>query len=81
MASDDVSRRLQITQGACLQQVLPGGAASKAGILPTRRGLTGVVAGDVVVSVAGRPVLNGADLARELDQYQVQARVLGPLDG
>lgn len=71
MASDEVSRRLQITQGACLQQVLPDGAAAKAGLLPTRRGLSGIIKGDVVVALAGRPVQTGADLARELNQYQV----------
>ena len=77
VASDEVSRRLQITQGACLQQVLPNGAAAKAGLLPTRRGLSGIITGDVVVALAGRPVQTGADLARELDQYQVGTR-LGP---
>ena len=72
MASDEVARRLQIMQGACLQSVESDGAAAIAGLLPMRRGLSGIVAGDVIVAVAERPVVNGSELFKELDQYQVR---------
>ena len=35
------------------------------------RGLSGIIAGDVVVAVGGRTVARGADLIEELDRFQV----------
>lgn len=65
-----MAKRLQVLRGACLQAVVPGGAAAQAGLLPTRRGLTGITPGDVILAVEGRQVSSGADLINALDQYQ-----------
>ena len=49
-APDPVARALKVAEGVLIQTVEPGSAASAAGLLPTRRGLGGVVAGDVIVA-------------------------------
>jgi S1-C subfamily serine protease len=54
-----------------MQNVDPGGAAGVAGLQPTRRGLTGIIPGDVVVTLEGRQIKTVADLSNALDQYQV----------
>ncbi len=51
VATDSVAARLQVAKGALIQAVTPGGAADKAGLLPTRRGLTGILTGDVILQV------------------------------
>lgn len=71
VASDQVAQNLRITRGALLQSVLPNGAAAKAGLLPIRRGLTGIVPGDVILTVDGRLVQNSGDLLNVLEQYSV----------
>ncbi|HUG90561.1 MAG TPA: trypsin-like peptidase domain-containing protein [Planctomycetaceae bacterium] len=44
-------------QGVLVRQVYPGGPAAEAGIQPTRRGPRGgVVPGDLIVAIDGRPV-------------------------
>eukprot|EP00967_Tisochrysis_lutea_P116782 scaffold188364_cov22-Tisochrysis_lutea.AAC.3 len=48
VASPAVAARLNVTDGALVQLVVPGGAAQRAGLLPTRRGLTGIITGDVI---------------------------------
>lgn len=68
-ASDQVAGRLKVTRGAMIQSVTPGGAADKAGVLPTRRGLSGIVAGDVVLAVGTVPIRTAADLSTALEQY------------
>ena len=45
IAADTVAARLNVGRGALIQAVTAGGAAEKAGLLPTRRGLSGIVAG------------------------------------
>ena len=57
-ASDGVARSLKATPGtgALIQSVDSKGAGARAGLLPTRRGLGGILAGDVVTSVAGKKV-------------------------
>lgn len=45
VASDQVAAALKVKKGALVQSVPAGSTAAKAGLLPTRRGLTGVVIG------------------------------------
>ncbi len=51
-----VARQLRVNRGAVVQAVAPNSAAARAGLLPTRRSLSGIVAGDVIVAVNQRPV-------------------------
>lgn len=53
----------------------PDGAAAAAGLLATRRGLGGVVAGDVIIALNGRQVLNGGDLFNALEQCAIGEKV------
>eukprot|EP00879_Flechtneria_rotunda_P011655 GHRR01012175.1.p1 GENE.GHRR01012175.1~~GHRR01012175.1.p1 ORF type:complete len:338 (+),score=104.95 GHRR01012175.1:339-1352(+) len=71
VSSDAVAQKLKVSAGALLAKVDPNGAAAAAGLLPTRRGLGGVIAGDVIAKLNGRPVLNGGDLLNALEQYQI----------
>ncbi|GIL87504.1 hypothetical protein Vretimale_1608 [Volvox reticuliferus] len=71
IASDSVAQRLKVSKGALIQMVTPGGAADKAGLLPTRRGLSGIILGDVIQAVNGRPVNSGGDLLVALDSLTV----------
>lgn len=54
VASDQVAQKVGVKAGALLQTVAPGGAAAKAGLLATRRGLGGIIPGDAVLAVRGR---------------------------
>lgn len=56
LASEAVARQLKVTRGAMVQAVAPNSAAAKAGLLPTRRALSGIVAGDVITGLDSRPV-------------------------
>jgi len=51
VASAAVAARLSVTRGALVQSVVPNGTAAKAGMLPTRRGLSGIITGDVIIGV------------------------------
>lgn len=75
VASEAVALKLQVTRGALLQAVTPDGAAAKAGLLPTRRGLSGIIAGDVVLGIAGQRVNGSGDLVNALDQLAVGQEV------
>jgi S1-C subfamily serine protease len=48
-----VAQKLGVRAGAMLQTVAAGGAAAAAGLMPTRRGLGGIVPGDTVLAVGG----------------------------
>ena len=56
VASEVVAQQLRVDRGAVVQAVAPNSAAARAGLLPTRRALSGIVAGDVIVAVDRRPV-------------------------
>ncbi len=45
IASDAIAQRLKVGRGALVQGVTAGGAGDKAGLLPTRRGLSGITTG------------------------------------
>ena len=45
-----------MNRGAVVQAVAPNSAAAKAGLLPTRRALSGIVAGDTIVRIDSKPV-------------------------
>ncbi|PNH07229.1 Protease Do-like 8, chloroplastic [Tetrabaena socialis] len=67
IANDGVAQRLKVGRGALIQAVTPGGAGDKAGLLPTRRGLSGIVTGDVIQGVNGQAVNSSGDLLAALD--------------
>lgn len=71
VASDSIAAKLKVRQGALLSGVAAGSAAAAAGLLPTRRGLGGVLAGDVITALDGKQVLNGGDLFNALEQQQI----------
>jgi serine protease Do len=77
-ASDSVARSLKVPPGggALIQALDNKSAAGKAGLLPTRRALTGIAAGDVITSVAGQRVRYPQDIDAALDQAQVGDTVL-----
>lgn len=56
VSTDAIAQKLKVTSGALLAGVDPDGAAAAAGLLPTRRGLAGVITGDVVIKLDGRQV-------------------------
>ena len=76
VASDAIAAKLKVRQGALLSAVAAGSAAAAAGLLPTRRGLAGVLTGDVITALDGRPVLNGGDLFNALEQQQIGQEVV-----
>lgn len=58
-ASDPVARQFKISEGVLIQTAEPKGAAAQAGLLPTRRGLGGIVAGGPRQAPAARAVAAG----------------------
>jgi len=73
VASDAVAKQLRVEpgSGALVQAVQGGSAAAKAGLLPTRRSLGGIVAGDVVVAVDGLTVKNALQLSDAIEGFRV----------
>jgi len=75
LASDAVRRQLGAS-GPLIMDVLPGSAAAKAGLRPTRRSEDGdFQMGDVLVSVAGQPVRTLEDIHRALSKHQVGEQI------
>ncbi|MEW5302865.1 MAG: hypothetical protein WDW36_005606 [Sanguina aurantia] len=75
IASVAVAARLKVQTGALVQAVLAGSAAAKAGLLATRRGLSGIIAGDVIVGLDGKVIYDQADLVNALDLLGVNDTV------
>ncbi|KAK9805437.1 hypothetical protein WJX73_006736 [Symbiochloris irregularis] len=75
VASDQVAQALKVRRGAMIQSVPSNSAAAKAGLLPTRRGLTGVVAGDVIIGVNDMPINSGRELSGVLEGFQLGEQV------
>lgn len=71
-ADPNVGKQLGVkSQGVLVQGVLPGSAAAAAGLLPTRRGLGGIIAGDLVTAADGRGVTGEGDLVAAVEAHQV----------
>lgn len=71
-------------EGVLVRDVLPGGAADKAGILPTRRDQSGEIRlGDLIMAIDGKPVFSLNDLHETLDTRKVgeEVRVTVERDG
>jgi S1-C subfamily serine protease len=51
-----------------ISSVVPGSGADRAGLLPVRRTLAGVAAGDVVAAVGGRATPDAGAFAAALEQ-------------
>jgi S1-C subfamily serine protease len=49
----------------------PRSAAGRAGLLGTRRGLSGIIAGDVIIKVDGTRIRNAGDIDVALSNRQV----------
>ena len=71
IAPDRVAQALRVKQGALIQSMEPDSPAAKAGLLPTRRGLSGVIAGDAVVGINGRPITTSGELGIAVDECSV----------
>jgi len=70
-ANDALAREMGI-QGVLIINVLPGRAAARAGLRPTRRTSSGrVQLGDVITNVAGKPVGSFNDMLNALDEHKV----------
>ena len=52
LATDQVAKALKVQKGAVIQGIAPNSAAARAGLLTTRRGLTGIVPGDLPILFA-----------------------------
>jgi len=71
IAEEQLAERLGVT-GVLVVDVVPGSAAAKAGIRPTRRESSGrVQLGDVIVAVDGTKVESPNDLFLLLERYKV----------
>jgi S1-C subfamily serine protease len=71
IAADQQARRLGVTEGALILQVLPGGPAQRAKLHGTGLDEYGDrVPGDVVVAIDGQPVQSGNDLYAVLERYK-----------
>lgn len=57
-----------IPPGVMISSVVPGSGADRAGLLPVRRTLAGVAAGDVVAAVGGRATPDAGAFAAALEQ-------------
>lgn len=58
-------------EGVFVLRVAPGSAADKAGLRGVTRSAEGLVPGDVIVAVEGKPVTSVAQLLARLDDYRV----------
>ena len=67
-ASDPIAKGFNITDGVLIQTVDKNGPADLAGLLPTRREITGIVPGDIIVGVNDKSIHSVFDLTSVLDQ-------------
>lgn len=76
-APEAAAKQLNVRSGALVLTVPDKSAAAKAGIIATRRGLTGnILLGDVIVGVGETTVKNPQELTKALDSYQVGDQIL-----
>lgn len=76
LASESIASQLRVKGGALVQAVEADSAASRAGLLPTRRGLGGIVTGDVIVGVGDDPVRSPAELNELVERRGVGETVV-----
>lgn len=77
-SEDDMNDRLKRATGISgifVLRVEPGSVAERAGLLPARRTPRGVVPGDIVLALNGKPVERVGDLLARLDDYRVGQKV------
>lgn len=70
-AQENIARQFGVTNGVLVQFVDENSNAAKAGLLPTRRSLGGIIPGDVITLMNGRRVRNEADVDNVLDDFKV----------
>jgi S1-C subfamily serine protease len=73
-SDDDINERLKRAsgiEGVFVLRVEPGSAAERAGLSPAYRTARGVVPGDVIVALNGRPVSRVGDLMARIDDFRV----------
>ena len=71
VANAYVTARLGIAEGLLILDIVPGGAAAKAGLLPTTRTRRGEInLGDIITSLDGQPVRAPGDLRLALERKQ-----------
>jgi len=77
LASSAISRRIGVPTGVLVMEVLPNGAAAKAGLQPTKVDARGrlVQLGDVIVALDDTPIASADDLFEALGKQKVGARV------
>jgi S1-C subfamily serine protease len=69
--SDAAARRFRLRSGVVLLDVLPGGPAAAAGLRGTRRTRHGLVLGDRIVAIDGKPVSDYDGLYTALDSHRI----------
>lgn len=75
VAPDRISERLDLP-GVLVLDVEPGSEAARAGLHPTRRTRSGgIILGDVIVAIDGKPIESTNDLLLVLEDYRVGDRV------
>ncbi|MCC6419688.1 MAG: trypsin-like peptidase domain-containing protein [Gemmataceae bacterium] len=67
---DQVAQGWGLTRGVMILNVVPEGAAARAGLQPTRRTEEGVLAGDVILQIDDTPINTSKDLHRALARYR-----------
>ena len=71
VAGDQLTRELGLP-GVLIVEVVPGKAAAKAGIRPTRRDFTGqLILGDVIIAMDGKQIDSVNDLYLVLERHQI----------
>src|SRR5690606_24382461 len=68
-------KRLSGINGVFVLGINPGSAAERAGLVPATRSMRGVVPGDVITALNGKPVSRFGDLLARLDDYQAGQKV------
>lgn len=76
VAGDQVASSLRVGRGALVQAVEPSSNAAKAGLQGTRRTLSGIAAGDVIIALGERQVSSAGDLVAALDTYNIGDEVV-----
>ncbi len=76
LAPAQITRRLEM-EGALILNVVEGGAAEAAGILPTIRDRNGQIRmGDVIIGLNDQEISSNTDLILALEKYKVNDRII-----